>query len=113
MPIVRATFQTEQGVKVYLDNVSVSVAEPNVTLPVLTCKVTDNGVKLTWDDRQASKNSTYYVYRQFDEKEGYKKLGETTVPEYSDNSLIHGVPFTYLVITSYSIHYTKLYEYGF
>ncbi|MGQ1787635.1 MULTISPECIES: hypothetical protein [unclassified Saccharicrinis] len=96
-PFVRATFYSEDEIKVFLHYVNVSVVDKGFIGPELSAGVVPEGIKLSWKDDWADENATFYVYRQFSDKEVYKKLGETSGKSFLDTTLINGVNYTYVV----------------
>lgn len=97
LPFVRATFYSEHDIKVYLHYVNISVVDARISGPKLSVKAKETGVLLEWTDNLAAVNSKFFVYRQFNEKEPYKKIGETSLTQFLDKTLIHGVEYTYVV----------------
>lgn len=97
LPFVRATFYSEDEIKVFLHYVNISVVNKSIAGPKLKAKVSEKGIKLSWKDDLANANTHFYVYRQFDKKRNYKKIGETTDLFFEDTSLINGVNYTYVV----------------
>lgn len=96
-PFVRATFYSEDGIKVFLHYVNISVVAENSNGPTLKAEVVQNGIKLNWKDKLVKETSMFKVYRQFNEKDKYLKIGETSSLNFIDNNLIHGVNYTYVV----------------
>ncbi len=97
LPFVRATFYSEDEIKVFLDYVNISVVNKSVSGLKLKANVVNEGIQLTWTDDLANDNSTFYIYRQFNENDKYVKLGESSELNFIDNSLINGVNYTYVV----------------
>jgi len=100
-PFVRATFYTGHDIKVYLHYVNINVVNPKKAGPELTAKVVNDGVQLSWNDKNKTAGSKFYIYSQQGKKKGrknaYKKLGETTELSFTDKKLIHGIEYTYVV----------------
>ncbi|TYA74152.1 hypothetical protein [Seonamhaeicola marinus] len=96
-PFVRATFYSEDEIKVFLHYVNLSVVNAKTRGPDLKAEVTKDGLKLIWEDYRADANSTFKIYRQFSEKDDYIKIGETSALNFIDNNLINGVNYTYVV----------------
>lgn len=97
LPFVRATFYSEQDVKVYLDYVNISVINTEMAGPKLNAAVEEEGISLSWEDELAENNSRFYIYRQGDKKQGYQKLGETRGISFLDSTLINGIAYSYVV----------------
>ncbi|MDW7692440.1 hypothetical protein R9C00_13110 [Flammeovirgaceae bacterium SG7u.111] len=97
LPFVRAAFYSEQQVKVYLHYVNISVEDSSIAGPELKAEVQEEGIRLQWKDGLASKNSKFYIYRQFNENQKHKKLGETNTTSFLDKTLINGVSYSYVV----------------
>ncbi|WP_298365143.1 hypothetical protein [uncultured Lutibacter sp.] len=97
LPFVRATFYSEDEIKVFLHYVNISVVDNNKTGPNISAEVQNDGINLTWKDNLANEHSTFYIYRQFNEKQPYEKLGETLEKNFLDTTLINGVKYTYVV----------------
>ncbi len=97
LPYVRATFYSEQDVKVYLHYVNISVIAPTKAGPELTAKVLQEGIQLSWKDEKADMSSRFIVYRSHGSKFGYEKLGETKQSSFMDKQLICGIDYTYVV----------------
>lgn len=97
LPYVRATFYSEDEIKVFLHYVNVSVVNKATAGPNLNAKVKKEGIQLNWKDELASPKSVFFVYRQANEKEGYQKLGETSASSFMDRTLINGIPYTYVI----------------
>ena len=96
-PFVRATFYSEDEIKVFLDYVNISVENERFKGPELSSVKSKNGVVLNWNDSQAKKQSRFNVYRQSNDKKPFEKLGETTDSKFLDSTLITGVEYTYVV----------------
>lgn len=97
LPFVRATFYSEDEIKVFLHYVNLSVVDKKMAGPNLVAKVVRNGIQLHWKDDLADENSLFLVYRQFRENDAYEKLGETSELSFIDKTLIHGVDYTYVI----------------
>ncbi len=96
-PYVRATFYSEDEIKVFLHYVNVSVVDEKLKGPILSAQVIDNGIQLHWKDELADESTTFFIYRRFREKDKYQKLGKTTELTFTDSNLINGVNYTYVV----------------
>ncbi len=98
LPFIRATFYSEQDVKVYLHNVNISVlTDVNIGPLDLKANVDTNGIHLSWKDQKQSEFDVFKVYRLSDTKQGYSKIAETKDTQLVDDTIIHGVTYTYLV----------------
>lgn len=97
LPFVRATFHSEQDVKVYLHYVNISVYAPEKAGPELSAQVQNEGIQLSWLDERRDESSIFHVYRSSGQKEGYVKLAETGATSFLDKSLINGLEYTYVV----------------
>ncbi|GAF05604.1 hypothetical protein [Saccharicrinis fermentans] len=97
LPFVRATFYSEDEIKVFLHYVNLSVVDENMAGPEITAEVQNEGIQLSWNDKMADENSQFYVYRQSGEKEAYIKLVETFGKTFLDTTLMNGVEYTYVV----------------
>ena len=96
-PRVKVTFYSEDEIKVFLHYVNLSVMDKRKSGPKLSAKVSNNGIRLSWNDKLAQKNSRFFVYRQFSENSAYQKLGETREYAFVDSTLINGVEYTYVI----------------
>ncbi|WP_139956966.1 hypothetical protein [Flavicella sediminum] len=97
LPFVRVTFYSEDEIKVFLHYVNISVLDAKNKGPKVVAEAKEDGIQLHWEDSLAKENSTYFVYRQFHEKEGYKKIGTTATASFLDKNPINGVSYTYVV----------------
>jgi hypothetical protein len=97
LPFVRVTFYSEDEIKVFLHYVNISVLDAKISGPKVVAKISDAGIQLNWKDPLAKGNSKFFVYRQFNEKQGYTKLEETSAFTFVDQTMINGVAYTYVV----------------
>lgn len=97
LPFVRVTFYSEDEIKVFLHYVNISAVDAKSKGPIATAAANAAGIVLNWTDALSSKNSKFFVYRQFHKKQGYKKLGETSEFSFLDTTAINGVNYTYVV----------------
>lgn len=97
LPYVRATFYSEQDVKVYLHYVNISVINPDLAGPELKAQVKEKGIFLTWEDDLAKKESRFFIYRLGDKKQAYQMLGETRGNSFLDTTMINGLAYTYVL----------------
>ncbi|NJB83454.1 hypothetical protein [Wenyingzhuangia aestuarii] len=94
LPFVRATFYSEQGVKVYLHYVNIRITNSKDKVLVLKANLIKNGVALKWN---TFKNTTYKIYRSPINKVAYQQIGETQNNSFVDTRLITGLPYNYVV----------------
>ncbi|SDW34632.1 fibronectin type 3 domain-containing protein [Lutibacter oricola] len=99
MPFVRATLYSNDGVKVFLNYVNISVQNPETNGPEkLNASIVSEGIQLNWIDNKHSEGITYNVYRGEKLRNTYKKLAENVKAfSYTDSSLINGKQYHYLV----------------
>ncbi|MFC2111703.1 hypothetical protein ACFLTA_00395 [Bacteroidota bacterium] len=97
MPFVRATFYSGNEIKVFLHYVNISVVAPEKAGPELSAEVAEEGIQLQWSDDKANPNTRFGIYRMFDGRKGYTKLGETKVKSFVDETQINGREYTYVV----------------
>ncbi|WP_075589662.1 hypothetical protein [Labilibacter marinus] len=96
-PMVKVTFYSEDEIKVFLHYVNISIYDKSKAGPTLDAEAKATGIQLTWSDELAKNQSKFYIYRQFNPKEGYKKIGETTENHFIDKTIINGINYTYVV----------------
>lgn len=98
LPFVRATFYSEQDVKVYLHYVNISVATNTNKGPQnFKGAPSENGILLNWTDAKVKKEDTFNIYRMSDKKKGYKLIGLSKTFEFSDSNIINGITYSYLI----------------
>lgn len=98
LPFVRATFYSEQDVKVYLHYVNISVATTiNEGPQNFKGKPTEKGIHLTWTDAKVKKDHGFNIYRRSDNKKGYDAIGYSKSFEFTDSNIINGIIYNYLV----------------
>lgn len=97
LPFVRATFYCEDEIKVFLHYVNLSVLDERKAGPKVKANVENEGIRLTWIDDLANKESKFFVYRQIREKESFEKLGETSNYSFLDKTQINGIEYTYVI----------------
>lgn len=100
LPLVRATFYSEQDVKVYLHYVNISVVDPDYDQVTLRAEIKPAGILLSWKDESSKSGNNFYVYRSGEKDNKYLKIGETGNINYLDSTLINGVEYQYLVTRS-------------
>ena len=95
MPFVRATLYSENDIKIYLDNVNISVIASEKSAPQeLQASITPQGIKLSWTETK----KTYNVYRSIYRNKNYKPLiSNLKTNVFVDNTIINGVVYYYLV----------------
>ncbi|GAA4237996.1 hypothetical protein GCM10022291_26760 [Postechiella marina] len=99
MPFVRATLYSNEGVKVFLNYVNISVQAPETNGPnILNATVVSTGVKLKWEDNMETKMARYNVYRGEKIGAAYIKIANNLKSlEFTDTNLINGKQYHYLV----------------
>ncbi|WP_075603356.1 hypothetical protein [Saccharicrinis aurantiacus] len=96
-PKVKATFYSEDEIKIFLHYVNLSVLNHKFKGPSLTINNITEGNQLQWNDNLATKQSIFYIYRQSNLKGEYKKIGESSETSYLDTTFITGINYKYLV----------------
>ncbi|MCL7762523.1 hypothetical protein MPF19_03785 [Polaribacter sp. Z014] len=99
MPFVRATLFSNEGVKVFINYVNISVQAPETNGPeALSAKVVSEGINLKWSDSKSTESVLYNVYRGEIIGNAYQKLASNMKGfNYTDSSLINGKEYYYLV----------------
>ena len=97
LPFVRATFYSEDEIKVFLHYVNVTKFDPRRVGPKLTVEKTNDAFYLEWAD-PAPKGTWFTVYRQLGEGQPYKTISVTTGRKFVDKKMITGVDITYVVV---------------
>ncbi len=99
MPFVRAVLHSNQGVKVFLNYVNISVQNPETNGPeILKANVVSEGIKLKWIDHKFKDGVEYNVYRGEKIGTAYQKLASNIKTlNYTDDTLINGKEYHYLV----------------
>lgn len=99
MPFVRATLYSNEGIKVFLNYMNLSVEASEIKGPeVLNARVRSEGIYLAWSDTKYSKRVSYNIYRGEKIGSAYKKLASNLESlDYTDVSLINGKEYHYLV----------------
>ncbi len=95
LPSVRVTLYSEDGIKIYLDNVNISVIHPEKMGPKkLTTKVVPEGIELSW-----TKNTkTFTVYRSSHKNKEYELIASNLKSNtFTDTTIISGVTYYYVV----------------
>ena len=63
--------------------------------PTIDIKNNDKSLSLTWESQDAA--TKYEIYRSTSKTSNFKKINETTEPEYEDKSLTYGTTYYYKV----------------
>ena len=94
-PFIRVYFYTEQGVKVWLDDITIKVLRKDANAPAGLQVIPSDGQNvMTW---QAQGIGIYQVYRKSEFDKNYKLLDVANTNRYIDKSCINGVRYEYLV----------------
>ncbi|UXP31887.1 hypothetical protein N6H18_16190 [Reichenbachiella agarivorans] len=97
-PFVRATFYSEQDVKVYLDYVNIEVVAEDYAGPVsLSVEDDPDGMSLSWTDPLAESQTNFLIYRSEADTDEYQRVGETDQRQWLDEDFVTGKTYDYLV----------------
>jgi hypothetical protein len=99
MPFIRATVYSNDGVKVFLNYVNLSVQSIGTNGPEkIKARITSDGITLNWEDSKFSNSAYYTVYRSEKLRIAYKKLADGIKKlNYEDKSLTNGKKYHYLI----------------
>lgn len=96
-PSIRVRMYTDDMIKVMLDYINISVYDPKRSGPQLLVEVCEDSNNLVWSDDLAQQDDIFSVYRQDDDGAKFTKLAELPGTSYSDQDLISGRYYTYVV----------------
>ncbi len=99
-PRLKVTFYSKENVKIYLEDISISVSNKDFESPkrLRVSQKFNNSMGLQWEDTNFKTNDIFQVYRKSVLDDKFLVVGETEKKSFIDSNIISGVKYDYLVI---------------
>ncbi len=99
-PYLKVTFYSKDNVKIYLEDISISVSDKKFERPkkLRVSQKSNNFIGLQWDDGNFSTNDRFQVYRKSVLDNTFLLVDETNKKSFVDRNIVSGVTYDYLII---------------